>query len=189
MTKEEQISMMAAVVARKESAYDALCRQYRPLIYATVYRVINNPQDAEDLTQEVLLSVWKKADTWVPSKGKLSTWIASIARNRAIDAIRSKQRRSALRDRVQEEEGPLDAGRLEESARDQIFRTEAHRIARAAVVNLTHEQREAIELAYFEGLTQSEVAERIGIPVGTAKARIRRGVQRLRVTVPVKLKA
>lgn len=174
---------------REEPAFDALCLQFRPLIYATVYRVINNPQDAEDTTQEVLLSIWKNADSWDASKGKLSTWIASIARNRAIDVIRSKNRRAALRDKAEQEKTALDLATLNESAREKLYQVEAYRIARAAVVELTFEQREAVELAFFEGLTQSEVAERIGIPVGTAKARIRRGVQRLRTIVPQRINA
>lgn len=189
MTKAEETLMMKGVAAHEEPAFDALCRQFRPLIYSTVYRVINNPQDAEDITQDVLLSIWKKAGSWEATKGKLSTWIASIARNRAIDVIRSKNRRAALRDRVEEEKGGLDAATLEESAREKLFASEAHRITRSAVVELTSEQREAVELAFFEGLTQSEVAERIGIPVGTAKARIRRGVHRLRAIVPQRLNA
>ena len=88
---------MEGVSGQDGAAFDALCLRFRPLIYATVYRIINNPQDAEDITQDVLLSIWKKAGSWDASKGKLSTWIASIARNRSIDVIRNKNRRAVLR--------------------------------------------------------------------------------------------
>ncbi len=189
ITREEESAMMRDVAARDDTAFAALCRQYRALIYVTVYRVINNPQDAEDITQEVLLSIWKKADTWDVTKGKLATWIAAIARNRAIDTIRSKQRRAALHEKMQKEERMHDAASLEDSAREQVLHREARLIARSALVELNPAQREAIELAYLEGLTQTEVAQRIGVPVGTAKARIRRGVQKLRETIPRRINA
>ncbi len=175
---------MREVAAGNESAFNALCRQFHGLVYTTVYRVINNPRDAEDITQEVLLAIWKKSTTWEADKGKLSTWIASIARNRAIDTIRSKQRRAILCEKVQTEESARDLVTLEYSANEEMQRSEAHAIARRANVELSPEQREAIELVYFRGLTQAEAAKRAGIPIGTAKARIRRGAQRLRDTVP-----
>jgi RNA polymerase sigma-70 factor (ECF subfamily) len=184
MTQKGQSAMMRGVTEGSDQAFAALCDQFRALIYTTVYRVINNPQDAEDLTQDVLLKIWKKADTWDVSKGRLSTWIASIARNRAIDVIRSKQRRAALCERVQNEERAHIGTIFEDPAREKIYATEAHQIARSAIVELSPEQRKVIEMVYIEGLTQVEVAKRVGIPIGTAKARVRRGVQRLRKTVP-----
>ena len=108
------------------------------------------------------------------------TWLASLARNRAIDRIRAKQRQARLRDALEvdttrntESDAPVD-GRTAASRRDEC------RAVREAVIELTPIQREAIEMAYFHGLTQQEIAEKLGEPVGTVKARIRRGIRRLR---------
>jgi RNA polymerase sigma-70 factor, ECF subfamily len=123
--------------------------------------------------------VWKKADTYQPTKGTLVTWICTTARNRSIDRVRSFQRRSAMHDRFEtrnEQEKP----EARTSGRDELYRSDARTILENAVVELSPEQREVIELAYFEGLTQRQIAERLDSPLGTVKARIRRGLQRLR---------
>jgi RNA polymerase sigma-70 factor (ECF subfamily) len=183
MTTADQLELMEAVVANTPGAFDSLCTRFRPLIFSTIYRVVNNAPDTEDVAQEVLVTIWKKSSTWDPSKGSLSTWIASIARNRAIDVIRKKNRRSQYQKKYQEQSN-IESRRYEESACEQLLQFEAQRITRDAVVKLAPEQREVIELAYFQGLTQLETSERTGLPLGTAKARIRRGVKKLRERVP-----
>jgi RNA polymerase sigma-70 factor (ECF subfamily) len=183
MTAAEQLELMEAVVTNTPEAFETLCARFRPLIFSTIYRVLNNSLDTDDVAQEVLLTIWKKSSSWDPSKGSLSTWIASIARNRAIDLIRKKNRRSEHQKKYQEQNS-IESSRYEESACEQLLQTEAQRITRNAVVELSPEQREVIELAYFQGLTQVEVSKRVGLPLGTAKARIRRGVKKLREKVP-----
>ena len=130
----------------------------------------------------MLTTIWKKAASYHPKKGSLVTWICTTARNRSIDRVRSVQRRSALYDRFEEKlEGDLPEART--SGREALYRSDARQVLQSAVVALSPEQREVIELAYFEGLTQKQIADRIYSPLGTVKARIRRGVERLRVSI------
>lgn len=170
---------MQRIASGDHGAFDQFCDRYTPLIFSTCFKVLNHAQDAEDVSHDVLLSVWKKADTYQPTKGTLVTWICTTARNRSIDRVRSFQRRSAMHDRFEtrnEQEKP----EARASGRDDLYRSDARTILESAVVELSPEQREVIELAYFEGLTQRQIAERLDSPLGTVKARIRRGLQRLR---------
>ena len=170
---------MNQIAAGDRQAFDDLSRRYGGLIYATVHKVLNHFEDTRDICQEVLLSIWKKAHTYDGQKGKLLTWIATMSRNRAIDRVRMLQRRCALRDKLEErnETEPKQPG---DPARQLVYRSETRGILQEAVMKLSADQREVIELAYFSGLTQSQIAKKIERPIGTVKARIRRGVKNLR---------
>lgn len=136
--------------------------------------------------QEVLVQIWNKAHLYEPRKGKPLTWLATMARNRAIDRIRSKQRRSRLNDDFEVENKSVQP-EFDDSVSEKLEDKERNQIIHKAVNRLTDDQREAIELAYFGGLTQTEVAERLHEPLGTIKARIRRGVSRLETLVKQRL--
>ena len=151
------------------------------LVYSTIYRVLNDRQDTEDVAQEVFLQVWQKAKLFNAQRGKATTWIATLARNRAIDRIRHKQRQSKLMDNYGEKMRPRDVDDVDSS--DLLDAKECGVEVRSAVMDLSPEQRQAIEMAYFQGLTQSEIAGRLNQPLGTVKARIRRGLVRLRERV------
>ncbi len=177
--REEEFQLMQRIAVGDHGAFDEFCERYSPLIFSTAYKVLNHAQDAEDVAHDVLLSVWKKADSYQPAKGTLVTWICTTSRNRAIDRVRSFQRRAAMHDRFEtrlEREKP----EARTTGRDDLYRSDARSILENAVVELSPEQREVIELAYFEGLTQRQIADRLHSPLGTVKARIRRGLQRLR---------
>ena len=132
------------------------------------------------------MQIWQKAHLYEPTKGKPLTWISTMARNRAIDRIRSKQRRARLNGDFEQETKPLQP-EFDEDTSDLVIAEESDRTLQKAVLDLSPEQREAIQLAYFKGLTQSEIAEQLHEPLGTVKARIRRGVQRLEQSVRRKL--
>ncbi|MCB1230096.1 MAG: sigma-70 family RNA polymerase sigma factor [Verrucomicrobiae bacterium] len=177
--REEEYRLMQRIAAGDHGAFDEFCDRYSPLIFSTAYKVLNHAQDAEDVAHDVLLSVWQKADTYQPNKGTLVTWICTTSRNRSIDRVRSFQRRAAMHDRFETRlEGEKPEARS--SGRSELYRSDARSILENAVVELSPEQREVIELAYFEGLTQRQIADRLHSPLGTVKARIRRGLQRLR---------
>ncbi len=180
------IAMLQRVGRRDVAAFQDLYRKFSGLLYSTIQRVLNDHQDTEDIMQEVLMQIWQKAHLYEPTKGKPLTWISTMARNRAIDRIRSKQRRSRLNDDFEQETKPLQP-EFNEDTSDLVISGESDRTLQKAVMDLSPEQREAIQLAYFDGLTQSEIAERLHEPLGTVKARIRRGVQRLEQTVRRKL--
>ena len=174
--------LMNRVAARDQQAFAELTEKYSALIFSTAFKVLNHYEDTEDIMNEVLATIWKKADTYHPKKGSLVTWICTTTRNRSIDRVRSVQRRCALYDRFEEKvEG--DAPEYSLTGREALYLSDARTILQSAVVALSPEQREVIELAYFEGLTQKQISERIDSPLGTVKARIRRGVERLRVSI------
>lgn len=136
--------------------------------------------------QEVLMQVWQKAHLYERTKGKPLTWITTLARNRAIDKIRSKQRRSRLNDDFEQESRTVQPEFVDDTS-DLLISKEKDAVVHNAVLELSEDQREAIQLAYFNGLTQNEIAERLNEPLGTVKARIRRGVQKLEHTVKRRL--
>lgn len=177
--REAEAKLMTRVAAKDQQAFAELSEKYSALIFSTAFKVLNHYEDTEDIMNEVLTTIWKKADTYHPKKGSLVTWICTTTRNRAIDRVRSVQRRSALYDRF-EEKLVGEAPEKRTSGREDLYRSDARKVLQNAVVSLSPEQREVIELAYFEGLTQKQIAEKIDSPLGTVKARIRRGVERLR---------
>jgi RNA polymerase sigma-70 factor (ECF subfamily) len=180
------IAMLQRVGRRDVAAFQDLYRKFSGLLYSTIHRVLNDHQDTEDIMQEVLIQIWQKAHLYEPAKGKPLTWISTMARNRAIDRIRSKQRRARLNDDFEQETKPLQP-EFDDDTSDIVISGESDRALQKAVMDLSPEQREAIQLAYFNGLTQSEIAEKLHEPLGTVKARIRRGVQRLEQSVRRKL--
>lgn len=182
---DDDVAIMIRVANRDANAYLAIHDRLTGPVFSAAYRVLNNTSEAEEVAQDVLTQIWDKAPTYNPSKGKPITWATTMARNRAIDRIRANRRRFRLRDEFKSElevnrpaVGP-DAGLIAKTSDDA-------RVVRAAVAELNTDQREAIELVYFNGLTQKEAAERLHKPLGTIKARIRRGINRLRETTPAK---
>jgi RNA polymerase sigma-70 factor, ECF subfamily len=154
------------------------------LVAATVYglarRVVRDPQLAEDVAQEALVEVWRLAPQFDPTKGKAMSWIATIAHRRAIDRVRSEQSRRDREDRVTQ-------GQRAETTGDEVSAGIMRQVTRDSVSTslacLTDTQREVIQLAFYDGRTYTEVAELLGIPLGTAKTRIRDGLIKLRDAV------
>jgi len=179
---KEDLMLLQRIAQKDSASFQALYRKYSGLIFTAIANVLNDHHDAEDVMQEVLVQLWNKAHLYEPRKGKPLTWITTMARNRAIDRIRSKQRRSRLNDDF-ESENKTDQFEFEDSSADICEVNERSRIVRSAVSKLTPDQKEAVVLAYFSGLTQAEVAEKLNEPLGTVKARIRRGVNRLETLV------
>lgn len=175
----EEMELLHAIARKEHHAFHQLHQRFAGVIYSTVYKVLNDQQDTEDVVQEVLVQIWQKAHLYQSSKGRPLTWVATMARNRAIDRLRSKQRRIRLRDDF-DQETESDEKVVSRDSSDAADTNERQGIVRSAVMELSKEQREAIEMAFFKGLTQSEVAEQLGEPLGTVKARIRRGIIRLK---------
>jgi RNA polymerase sigma-70 factor, ECF subfamily len=158
----------------------------RPL-YATALQILNDASEAQDVTHDVFISLWEKSAVFEDERGTAFSWAVTLLRNRAIDRIRARTRRT----RLLQEAAPADLGYEEESsipaADDQAaFGDDAHAV-RAAVATLPAEQRRALHLAFFKGLTQQEIADQLHEPLGTVKARIRRGLHKLRDTLARRL--
>ncbi len=160
-------------------SFEEFYERFSGLIYSTALRVLANEADAQDVAQDVLFMIWEKAPMYDPARGKPLTWAITMTRNKAIDRLRSLQRRLRLGEDVKRETGS-DAFVTHREPLDDLESSEQGRILRSAVMKLNKEQREAIEMAYFKGLSQQEIAARLHEPLGTVKARIRRGMIRLK---------
>lgn len=159
---------------------DALARLYdetASLLYGLALRILNDPADAEEIVMDAYQHVWKSAESFDAERGTVWGWLTVVTRSRAIDRLR---RAGSRRTRELPIQGTLEtASSNPVPEAESIFRQERARV-REAVAMLVPEQREAIELAYFRGLTHVEVAEALGAPLGTIKTRIRVGMRRLR---------
>ena len=163
----------------EREAFESFYDRFSALIYSTALRVLNSSQEAEDVTQEVFHMIWEKAPLYDSSRGKPLTWAITITRNKSIDRLRSLQRRHRLQDGLEQE---IDRREVfaEREPFDELDHHEKGLRVRSAVFKLNKAQREAIEMAYFRGLTQQEIASRLSEPLGTIKARIRRGMLQLK---------
>lgn len=175
----EDIQLIEKIGQGDRSCFSEFYDKYAGVIFSTALRVLNDPKDAEDVTQEVFVMIWEKAQMYDPARGKPLTWAITMTRNKAIDKLRSLQRRFRLRDELEQESLQEDPT-SDRAPLDDVESQERHQLLRSAVLRLSKEQREVIEMAYFSGLTQNEIADRLQEPLGTVKARIRRGVLKLR---------
>jgi len=185
MSDEE---LMQRLVLRDLEAFRALYSRYSSLVYSAALRVVRDAQIAEDMVQEIFLRLWRKPESYTAQRGKFATWLTSVTRNRAVDEVRSRGRRfrhetASPEEAERELPGPeTDNPALTAELADQ------RRLILTALSRLPAEQRQTIELAYFGGLTQQEIAERLGQPLGTVKTRIRLGMQKLRAALTPELR-
>ena len=176
----EEAGWLSGVAKGDAASFRKLYGRFRGVIYSTIFKVLGNREDSEDTAQEVFAQIWQKAHLYQPGKGRALTWIATMARNRAIDRLRTKQRRARLGEDFIERES-IEQDKIEtRDAADDAERNERARAVHALLELLTTDQREAIEMVYFKGLTHAEAARLLGQPLGTIKARVRRGLGRLK---------
>jgi RNA polymerase sigma-70 factor (ECF subfamily) len=167
------VALLDRIAARDEGALAALYDRHARLIFGLILRIVRARADAEDVLQEVFVQAWTRVDTYNASLGSPAGWLIGIARNRAIDRLRTH----AVRLRTAEQAPVPPPVTTPES---HAAAGERHRDVARALGSLPPEQRELIEQAYFEGLTQSELAERFKLPLGTVKTRVRTGLITLR---------
>ena len=166
---------VVALVARSDdTALAELYDRFGRVAYGLALRILRDEKLAEDAVQEAFLAAWRSADRFMPERGKASTWILTLVHRRAVDLVRREEGRRA--DALGDEQEP---GPAESAEDDAWLRFERERV-QAALRKLPDQQREALELAYYGGFTQSELAERLGQPVGTIKSRMFTGLARLR---------
>jgi RNA polymerase sigma-70 factor (ECF subfamily) len=168
-----------------ESALGLLYDRWSPMLHSVARRIVNDPDDAEEVLEEAFWQAWRQAGRYEEGRGGVSTWLTMIVRSRALDRVRARGR---LREERWEEMPEPAPGQMdgEPSAPDASAEDEERRrMVAAAVALLPPEQRETVELAYFGGLSQTEIAERLGQPLGTVKTRARLALQKLRESLVV----
>jgi RNA polymerase sigma factor (sigma-70 family) len=168
---DEQV--LEAVGKGDDDALGILYDRYGRVAYALAFRILRDPALAEDAVQEAFLAVWRSADAYKRERAKPSTWILTVVHRRAVDLVRREQRRRGE---------PLEAAPEPVSAPvdEDVALRDRRAAVQAALHRLPGEQRQALELAYYAGLTQSELAARLGVPIGTVKSRMFAGLGRLR---------
>jgi RNA polymerase sigma-70 factor (ECF subfamily) len=181
-TDGSDVELLHAVARGDEAALARLYDAYRVILFGLLVRILNSREEAEDILQEVFIQVWRRAKDFDEKRGRPFTWLVTLTRSRAIDRLRllgARQRlaTSAERERVEEASDALT---------DTIKGTQQE-VVRRALAKLPEEQRHTLLLAYFEGLTQSEIATKLGAPLGTVKTRMRSGMMKLRVLLEPQL--
>jgi RNA polymerase sigma-70 factor (ECF subfamily) len=175
-TEEEtraDVALLARIVARDERALGELYDRHSRLLFGLLLRILRQRGDAEEVLQEVFVQTWTRADTYSPTLGSPAGWLIGIARNRAIDRLRTAGARLRA---VEQADPPPPIETPETSASI----SEKQREVQRALGSLPPEQRELITGAYFDGMSQSELAERFNLPLGTVKTRVRTGLLTLR---------
>jgi len=192
----DDTTLVAAVARGSEDALATLYDRHATLILSTAYRIAGDRQAAEDVVQDVFMALWNRAEHFDPNAGSLTTWLNAIARNRAVDRLRAAGRRPRLVAPMPMPDEP-EAAALERLSREHgapgtqvvdpeldpvasLDRSEARRAIGGVLSDLPDEEREVILLAYRDQLSQSEIAARLGWPLGTVKTRTRRALARLR---------
>ncbi|HJT68112.1 MAG TPA: sigma-70 family RNA polymerase sigma factor [Pyrinomonadaceae bacterium] len=169
------VELLKAIAARDEAALAQLYDNYRVILFGLLLRILNSREEAEDVLQEVFLQVWRRAADFDENRGRPFTWLVTLARSRGIDRLRTL----SARERVATAAARDEAEAVSDAASDAI-RAEQRDVVVNALAQLPDEQKQLLLLAYFDGLSQSEIAARVGAPLGTVKTRMRTGMMKLR---------
>ena len=175
----EDEAILRLIALNHQDALGVLYDRYGRLVYSVARNIMGNQGLAEGVTQEVFLRVWRRASTYRFGQSKVSTWLGSITRHRAIDELRRLNVRPKLHEALWADEGILQEETGEDLDEITERAIEARRV-RAAIERLPKEQKRALALEFFKGLTHSEIADLLGEPLGTVKTRIRLAMQKLR---------
>lgn len=178
--READQAALGRAAAGDATGLAALYDRYARPIYSLALRILRDASEAEDIVQEVFLQAWRQASRYDPSRGAVAAWLLTQARSRAIDRLRARRVRPATADAALSSTDVVDPGPTLDW---QVLSAEQVHLVRAAIDELPVLQRVAIELAYFEGCSQSEIAERLEQPLGTVKTRIRLALAKLRETL------
>jgi RNA polymerase sigma-70 factor, ECF subfamily len=171
LSTQDDAALLSGVQRGDENAMASLFDRYSKVVYSVALRVLRDPASAEDVLQEIFMQIWRNPDGFVATRGSLGGWLAVVSRNRSIDALRRKRPSEQVDDMALA--SPYNLA-------DEAERNSMMARARGVIQLLPTEQRKTLEMAFFDGLTHSEIAEMTGDPLGTVKTRIRSALATLR---------
>ena len=179
MHQLEDLALIDLISQKNEAALGELYDRYHRLVYSIALNMCGRPEDAEEITLDIFTRVWEKAHTYRSERAKVTTWLTRMARNRAIDILRREGVRPMKHSVSWAQVSPEPAADSDQPEPAASLAMQKQRV-REAMASLPDAQQEALALAYFKGYSHSEIAEELGIPLGTVKARIRSAMQKLR---------
>lgn len=178
--EERALTLIEAAAGGDPIAFERLYERYSAILYALLMRILSDAADAQDALQETFVQAWKGAERYDRKRGSEAAWLISIARSRGIDRLRSRKVRSQYEEDAGKEVSRGSASEVTPRPFAPMVQQEQQRAVRGALSTLPEPQRVALELAYFEGLSQSEIATRLQEPLGTVKTRMALGMKKLR---------
>jgi RNA polymerase sigma-70 factor (ECF subfamily) len=181
------LELLASVGRSDKDALGALYDRYGRRVFALAVRILNDPVTSEEVTQDVFMSIWRRGGSYSSEKGKFTTWLFSIAHNRTIDELRRRRRDTNHRNDNLEDH--LEIVSEDISPDDSAVAQSEYALVREALRVLPAEQRAVVELSYYKGLTQAEIAEKLGQPLGTVKTRMRLALKKLRDALSSRMSA
>jgi RNA polymerase sigma-70 factor, ECF subfamily len=167
----DDVSLLALVQKGEEAAMASLFDRYASIVYSIALRILRDPMAAEDVLQEIFMQIWRNPEGFLANRGSMAAWLAVIARNRSIDILRRRKPNDSVEDVILHSKTNI----AEEVERDALIAK-----AQSIIHSLPTDQRKTLEMAFFDGLTHTEIAEMTGDPLGTVKTRIRAGLISLR---------
>lgn len=171
---------LAAVAGGESGALEALYDRHSGLLYSLLVRILKDPDDAQEVLQETFVKVWSSARTYDSARGSEVAWLVTVARSRAIDKLRARRTRATYEYEAGREAEHCTGLADRETGADHAIRTETQKAVHGGLAALPDAQRVPLELAYFDGLSQAEIASRLGQPLGTIKTRMQTGMRKLR---------
>ncbi len=174
------VDLIGRVSDGDAKALEVLYDRYNRVVYSFALRIVADPRIAEELLQEVFFRAWQQGKAFRETRGAFVTWLLSITHNMAIDEVRKRRRRPQKADSEDPEMVLAGVADTRQDVEDEVWLSSLRTTIETAMQELPAAQRDAIELAYFQGLTQREISERLGEPLGTIKTRMRLGIQKLR---------
>ncbi len=180
LSDPEDRNLIVKIRSGETGGLEMLYDKYAAVLNGMLYKIVRDKTEAEDLLQEVFIQVWDRIDSYDHSRGSVFSWLATIARNKAIDKTRSKIYKTRVRESTELDNIQFNLNTDIPNPLENSILADHTKLVREALGQIPHEQREVIEIAYYQGMSQSEIAEQMQLPLGTVKSRMRQGMMKIR---------
>jgi len=188
ITPPEEVDLLARIARRDQQALSELYDRYHRILFKIIVTIVKQTEEAEDVLQEVFTLIWNKAESFDKSKGSAYTWISTLGRNKALDRLRSRSHKQSKQTDYDPDFSILDQTESDiQTPLENTILGERSKLVHLALKEIPIDQQEVIRIAYFEGYSQSEIADRLKLPLGTVKTRMRQGMIKLEASLSTML--